>query len=408
MANIVTIYERIGMIDNFNVTKAIFSMLLILLAFALLRKTDMPSFFYLHFIMAVTVIPSLVLFSGSDLSFSFAFISWVAFLIVACVGQMSRVSRIRAYHIKTKVLLFCCVVLSLVFIASIFAFGGSQFINFNLSRVYELREEAVQNLPYIYSYLLPNFSKVIIPIGIVLCLVARQYLGLLILIFCNVMIFALSTHKTPLFIPFVIILAYWLFKYPQKVKITLSFFCAGVFISGLIYFLVPLGLDEIWLWISALFLYRSILLPCWLNWQHFEFFSNNPYYYWADSKLSLGLVTSPYDLPMPYLVSREYVGIDQMGSANTGWIGSGMGNAGYLGIILYSLLFGLFLSLIDAYAKKLGKSIVFAIFLIPVITVATSIDFTTMLLTQGLLILMFLIMLMEPTKQSKAVATYCK
>jgi hypothetical protein len=399
---IVDIYAYQGLlVYSLNIPKVMFSILFIIAAFALLRGNEMPSFFYLNLIIALIVTPSLVLFSGSNLPFSFAFTTWTAFAIVAFVAQISRLHTIRTKHINSKILSCCLVILSLLFIASIFALGGGKFINFDFSRVYELRRDVTENLPHIYGYLMPIVSKVIVPVGIVLSLIYRQRMLLLILILCEVMIFALSTHKTPLFIPFVIIGAYWLSKYPQKVNITMLFLIVGVAISGLVYYLLPSGINETWRWIGSIVVYRILLLPSLLNWHHLEFFSTHPYYYWADSKFSLGLITSPYDLPMPFKVSMEYVGIDRMGSANVGWIGSGMGNAGYFGIVLYSVLMGLFLSLIDAYAQKINKSVVFAIFLIPVLTAVQSSDLTGMLLTQGLLVLFLIVIFLDPNVKQR-------
>ena len=400
---IVIIYAYQGLlVDSLNIIKVMFSIFFIVTAFALLRKNELPSFFYLNLIIALIVTPSLVLFSGCDLPFSFALTTWFAFAIVAFVAQISKLHTFRTKHIKSKTLLHCFVVLSGLFILSIFALGGGKYINFDFSLVYDLRQEVADNLPHIYSYLMPSFSKVIIPLGIILSLIYKQRVMLLMLILCDIMIFALSTHKTPLFIPFAVIGAYWLSKYPKGVNVTIMFLIFGVIVSGFVYYLLPLGLNETWIWIGAIFTYRILLLPSLLNWQHLEFFSTNPYYYWADSKFTLGAVTSPYDFPMPFQVSLAYVGIERMGSANVGWIGSGVGNAGYLGIVLYSVLLGLFLSLIDAYGKKIDKSVMFAIFLIPVLTAVQSVDLTGMLLTQGLLVLFLIVIFLDPNVKPRA------
>jgi hypothetical protein len=139
-----------------------------------------------------------------------------------------------------------------------------------------------------------------------------------------------------------------------------------------------------------------------LNWAYYDFFSVHPYTYWAESKFTLGLVASPYDLNIPYLIGREFFG-DAEAHANTGWIGSGMANAGYFGIAFYSVLIGLLLSMLDAYAKKLGYSLLLAVFLISVMTATTSADLTTMLLTHGFLMLLLIVILLKPAfKQSQA------
>ena len=148
-----------------------------------------------------------------------------------------------------------------------------------------------------------------------------------------------------------------------------------------------------------LFVRRSLLVPSLLNWAYFDFFSVNPNTYWADSKLSLGMISSPYDLGIAELIGREFMGNEET-HANTGWIGSGMANAGYVGIALYSVFLGLLLSLLDAYAKKLGYSLILAIFVLNVMTATQSADFTTMLLTHGLFALLLIVMLLQPNQES--------
>lgn len=397
---IVDIYGYTGFKDSLNINKAIFSPFAITMAFALLRNNGLPSYFFLNIIIALTVTPSLVIFSGSNLPYSYIAVTWFAFAILAMVARFFRLRRIRAKHTNATIMLRLLAGLSLLFIASICAFGGIRFINFNLSLVYDFRQDAADNLPVIFGYLMPTFSKAIVPLGIVLSFLYRQWVLVLVFIFCGVMIFALSSHKAPLFIPVVVIIIYWFSRQPKVSNLTMMGLIAVVVIGGLDFYLLQSGIGGFVGWFGSLGVRRSLLVPSLLNWAYYDFFSVNPYTYWADSKFSLGLVVSPYDLKIPYLIGRAFYG-DANTSANTGWIGSGMANAGYFGIALYSVLFGLLLSMLDAYAKKLGYSMVSAVFLISVITATTSTDFTTMLLTHGLLVLLLIMLLLEPAfKQS--------
>jgi len=140
---IVDIFGYAGFVDEFNIRKAIFSPFLITLAFLLLRNNGLPSYFFLNIIIALTVTTSLVIFSGSNLPILFIAVTWVSFAILAIVARYSRVSRIRLKHIhNNNVLLRWLAGISLLFIASIFAFGGGAYLNFDLMRVYEFRREA--------------------------------------------------------------------------------------------------------------------------------------------------------------------------------------------------------------------------------------------------------------------------
>lgn len=387
---IVDIYQYTSIPNSLSINKIIISIIFIIISFSFLRDNGLPSFFYLNLILALGISPSFVIFSGGDLPFLFAITVFFAFLVVAITVRIIKLRRLRLKYIDTNKLLYFFAILSLLFIFSIFAFGGGRFINFDIMRVYDFRSEAASNLPSIYSYLSPNFSKIIIPLGIVFSFIYRKRMLLLIFIFCAVMIFALTSNKSPLFIPFAIVFTYWVSNFSKKEDLTIMALIMVVLIGAVTYYLKLSGIQRLWGWFGALFIYRTLIIPSLLDWYHFEFFSSNPVYYWADSKFSLGLITRPYDIPMQYLIGREYFGSEHI-AANTGWIGSGMGNAGYWGILLYSILFGLFLSLIDVYAKKLDKRVILAICLIPVTTIARSCDFSSMFLTQGLFALLFVL-----------------
>jgi oligosaccharide repeat unit polymerase len=393
-AYVVVIYGYMGFHDAFNIQKAIVSPLIITAAFIFIKDKGLPSYFFLNLIVASTITPSLVIFSGSDLAFPFVAVTYLAFIILVFTAQFSKFPRLRSKHIKRHVMLYFLGGLSLLYIASIFAFGGGKFINFNLALVYEFRTEASSNLPGLFGYLMPTFSKAIVPVGVVLSLLHRQWTLLVIFLFCAVMIFALSSHKSPLFIPFAIIVIYWTLQYQNAIRLVVLVFIAIVIIGGLDFYLRQSGIGDYSGLIGSLGVRRSLLVPSYLNWIYYDFFSVNPYTYWADSKFSLGLIQSPYDLGIAQLIGRDALGTE--GNANTGWIGSGMANAGYLGIIIYSVLIGLVLSLIDAYAKKHSSSLITALFLIPVMNAVRSTDFTNMFLTHGLFALLLIVIMLKP------------
>jgi hypothetical protein len=384
-------YIYAGLGNALNINKAIFALFAIMAAFALLRNNGLPSYFFLNIIIA----PSFVIFSGSDLPYSFVIVIWNAFAILAMVARFFRLRRIRAKQINPITLLLWLAGLSLFFIASIIALGGDRFINFNLSLVYEFRRKAAAVLPGVYEYLMSNFSQAMVPLGIVLSLFYKKRGLLFVFIFCSIMIFALSSQKGALFIPIAVIFVYWFSRHPKVTNLTMLALSTVVLIGALDFYLRQSSVGGIVGWFSSLAIYRTLFGPSLLNRAYLDFFSVNPYCYWADSKFSVGLIVSPYNLGIPFLIGREVFGNADM-CANTGWIGSGMAQAGYFGIALYSVLIGLFLSLLDAYAKKLGYSMAVAIFLIPVMVGTTSSDLSTMLLSNGLFALLLIVTLIKP------------
>lgn len=394
MIYVVDFYDYMGFTNALNIGKVILAPFTIIASFALLCNNGLPSYFFLNIIIALIVTPSLIIFSGSDLPFSFIAITWFAFAILAIVSRFCRLPRIQTVQIDGIQLLYSFATLSLLFIVCIFAMGGATYINFDLSRVYEFRQAAEDNMLGIFSYLLPNFAKAIVPVGMALSLFYRKWLLLVVFIFCSVMIFALSSHKAPLFMPFIIIFVYWLSHYKEVTSLYLLALIIFVIIGGFDFYLLQSGIGGIVGWFGSLGIRRMLLVPSFLNWNYYDFFSVNPYDYWSRSKLTIGFVVSPYEDNIADLIGSAMFEKDM--HANTGWIGSGMANAGYFGIALYSLLFGLFISLIDTYAQKVGYSLVTSAFLVVVLTAALSADFTSMLLTHGLLLLLCILILLKP------------
>ena len=95
-------------------------------------------------------------------------------------------------------------------------------------------------------------------------------------------------------------------------------------------------------------------------------------------------------------MTTESFGVEA--NANTGWVGSGFANGGYIGVLLYAVLMALFFAFLDAHAKKFGARFVISAFLIPVATMITSSDLTNMILTHGLLFAIILLMILKPEK----------
>jgi hypothetical protein len=65
----------------------------------------------------------------------------------------------------------------------------------------------------------------------------------------------------------------------------------------------------------------------------------------------MGLMSYPYDLPSPRVIGYFYYNNERT-AANTGWVASGFGNAGLVGVVIYSILLGLLISYLNTATKK--------------------------------------------------------
>jgi len=291
---------------------------------------------------------------------------------------------------------------SIFIILAIFLLGGWRNINFNIMAVYEFRGEVADNLPGIFGYINSIATKVFIPFAMVFAIQNRRWIGLMVLVGLSILFFALTSHKSPLFYPIVVVFAYGIVQFRNAQIFMLVSVLIIVFFSAIDTYAFTHdwgGYSGIF---SSLFARRVILIPSLLNWFYVDFFEHASKINWANSKLTLGLMISPYDAAAPRIIGLEYFNREEM-SANTGWIGSGYANAGIFGVITYSVLIGLLLSFLDAYANKLGVQVVTAMFTLSVFTLLTSTDLATMLITHGLVVSLFVLIITRPTVRDKVI-----
>jgi hypothetical protein len=143
---------------------------------------------------------------------------------------------------------------------------------------------------------------------------------------------------------------------------------------------------------------RGFFVPPLLDQAYIDFFKEQPKYYWSTSRMGLGFVENPYEKTAPFLVGEAVFGKPDM-SANTGIIGSGFSQAGIPGVMIYSLLTGILIAYLNACGRSAGHALVVSISAPVILAITTSTDFTTALLSHGL-ILLLLILTLLPNAES--------
>lgn len=344
-----------------------------------------PSTLFLHIILALTLVPSLVLYAAADLPHEFIIISVAAFLIVCLISHLPALRMGETFAIGSRTMLLVTVILTFLFVVSFTAFGGLRYLNFDVRRVYEFRTEAYENLPAIYGYFISMVTKALIPFVMVLACVHRAVWLALVMALCSVLLFALTANKAPLFIPLMVLYVYYFYPLGRiSAWFVFGVFCAAI-VSNLAIQLFLVAGSQLGVWTGAILGNRTLLMPSLINYAYYDQFIDGARYWWSESRLTFGLV------PMPFPeISTNLIGIKYFGSAetfaNTGWIGSGFAQAGVLGVVLYSVGVGLIFLVIDGIARKYGPRVTVAMFVILVLIMITSSDFVSMFLTHGMLL----------------------
>lgn len=398
---ITEIFGYQGYSNEFSLSNSVLSVtfLLVLLFFA--GKDSSPSASFVSCIICFIFVPSMVLFSGQNLPVEFLAITFFAIFLIIFISKKIKLRTVKAPKIDNNKIISFLFYFTAINIIGIVVFGGMRYLNFDLSRVYDFRRDAAAAIPGIFGYTNSIVAKVAIPFGVALAYTNKRWIYFCLFFACSFLLFGLTHHKAPLFTPLVVLL---IIKYGDLAKFSYRlplFLAAVIIISGLDLYWFETETDETLAgWFGALFANRTLLVPAALNFIYIDIFSNIEKYYWATSKITAGLIKSPYDLNAANLIGDLVFGNSDM-SANTGWIGSGFANAGYFGIFLYSIILGLWLSLLDAYGRKLNGKLVFALFFISVFTLITSTDFTDMLLSHGLVFAILVLFFISPKNESK-------
>lgn len=260
--------------------------------------------------------------------------------------------------------------------------GAVQYINFDITRVYEFRAESAKlaNLG-ILAYLNSWIYQVITLFLLAAFLLSSRFIPAFLILVVQVFFFSVAGHKSLLFYPF-LILGVWI--YFRRTGGVLSFPFIMVLVISLC-----VSVYYIWgnIWPTSLFVRRSLFVPAVLTYDYFSFFSDAQMVYWSNSVLS-GFMDYPYDQSIPILIG-EYNGTNA--GANNGFISSGYAHAGVLGVVFYSIIFSAFVILLEKYSSSLPLWFAIAVTIIPLRSAIVSSDLFTVILTHGLLLTLLLL-----------------
>lgn len=398
---ITDIYGYQGYVDDFSFVNAVFSVVLLLVLLFCAPTRASPSAAFVNCIFCFIFVPSMVLFSGQNLPTHFLLITFFAIILTIFISEKIKIPTIVAPQIANKKIIYFLLLFTIINIIGIIVFGGARYLNFDLSKVYDFRRDAAAAIPGIFGYTNSIAAKVAIPFGMALAYISKKWVYLWLFSACSFLLFGLTHHKAPLFTPLVVIFIVKYGNIANFVHRLPLFLAIVIFISGMDFYWFKIESGDTFAgWFGALFANRTLLVPSALNFIYLDLFSGLEKYYWASSKITAGLIKSPYELNAANLIGDIVFGNGDM-SANTGWIGSGFANAGYFGVFFYSIILGLWLSLLNSYGRKLNDGLVFALFFMSVITLITSTDFTDMLLTHGLVFAILVLIFISPKNETE-------
>lgn len=336
-----------------------------------------------------SVIMPIIVMAGLDYnrSISVVFVTIFTFYFISIISRLRIFSNNQAIGLfKNNKVIIILLAISVVFIVVWYLASGVS-LNLNMRDVYIYRREnaelAAQGfMAYFTSWTYKIFNVTLFA----LTLYYRKYFLAGILFAIQIFFFAASAHKGVLFYPVLVLGVWFLFRKDFR-SIKIIYALISILLITLIANYV---FDEKFL--ASLIGRRVFFVPAHLTFTYFEFFDLNPKVYWSNSFLS-SFINYPYSLPMSFVIG-EYLGDEELG-ANNGFIASGYGHAGYWGVIFYSIIISLILSIINRISKNIPLWMMVSITLVPLRVLVTASDLPSTLLTHGLIVAVFLLLFLR-------------
>lgn len=344
-------FKYMGYIPDLNLfkyllTKIIFISFLIL-SYDLFKRSEFLYVIYL-LLLFFFYIPNAILFSFSDMAAS-PFISNVFFVSVFLITPYIKFS-IPYIIVPLKYKIIALITISILLLIPIIAtFKLNINLNtFFLSEIYETRDIFSENLKGYLNYFYHFEVKTIIPIALVFFMIRKKPFFIILFIIMLLYLFVISGNKLVYFTTIIVIYFYYIGKsYISKIS---YFFLFTIILFALFPIIDNYILNSSLL--GGVFVNRMFFIPALLTHWYFDFFDGNPFYF-AESHFFNLFVESPYDTPVGFLITKVYWN-QSAAYANNGIVSDGFMNLGYLGVIIFSMIFSLLFSLFNSFNLHKG------------------------------------------------------
>ncbi len=374
--------------DGFVLTPDLFrvleSYLLLVVVFGCLPKSAAKlTDFFVCMLVLVAYVPMLTLFAlaGSDRVFTYAATGF--WIIVLCLTRLPAVSL--PVPKDTGVILLVLGSCLTICVLAVVYFKMGFSLTLDLGGVYDIRRRYVALAIPIAGYVFNWVALIVAPAGFAWFVSRKRWAIASAIVVVQLLLFSATGHKVYLFaLPFVAVLM-WLTKRRRPL---------AVMATGLAV-VTAAGAISHWafgdMWLSHLFARRTLLLPAYLSYQYYDFFSENGPVFLSHSVLRF-FFDYPYQLDPPHLIAQVYYNNPGMG-ANNGVVGDAFMNFGFPGLVLWAVILAGFIKLLDSCSRKVNLTVGVGAMAVPVFTLSNS-ALLTNLLTGGVLVAALVLYLM--------------
>jgi hypothetical protein len=307
----------------------------------------------------------------------FAFTVALAFLAaVAFAGLMPEISVPPAGKPVRVALFIGSGLLTVYVFAALTGSGGLARFSFDLSAVYEVREEFLEGLAPLVGYFVPWQGYVFNPALMLIGFRRRSLLITAAGLALQLLLFGMTGYRAFLGIPLLLVGFYLLGRRRHLAALALAAMMGVIVLALLLYAWLDQPL------IPGLLVDRLIVVPAEIHYWYYDFFGVHgaPALQLSQSILA-PLTEAHYGTPIAEVIGWKYLG--SAASANVGLFGDAFANFGFAGCAIFALLFALVLKAVDAAARGADPRLAAALVAMPSFQLVNS-GLLTTLLTHGL------------------------
>lgn len=354
---IVPQFSYVGFVDNSSNVNCFVSWIAMIMSFPFIIRLYLKEFCCSNFIIILLYLFAYVPFTScifaGIFNYTFIFLNlvyWFALLFYSNVLR-DRKSTVKINFINesikiNKVLAYVIVIFEILLVIYISWRYTGMNLNFDLSKVYDLRLAARKfDMPIVVIYLF-SWSKVILALFFAYSLSKKKYYLSLCLCVIQMINFGIDGSKGTFFMIFVILTLFFV----MKDNVNLYKVCN----IGLLMILISAIFEHILLGsysIASLFIRRNMYSINQISSIYYDFFSINELDYFRSSFLKYFGITSPYSEGISMMIGRIYYhdGLN----ANNGLFSDAYSNMGFIGLLIMPFILLLLIRMLDKFSYGL-------------------------------------------------------
>lgn len=347
-------FSYYGLTTDISVNKFIFSSIyLIIFYFSIPKIGDYVSTKIYTLLGTFMFIPSLVYYWMNSQSNIHIFVLTMCMIIISLIIRLKKIYVTDSIKYAREFLGFIFIVYILSSVGIIISQGGIDPRAFSFDTIYSLRAET--ELPAGIGYLLNWSVKAFTPFFFAYFYYKKKYSLVILVSIIQLFFYLTFGFKAYLFSVAFLMLFLLISRFKNFISIFIYIYSGINILVSLIYKIFNSSgmLDSI--------SFRLVFVPVQSQFQYFDFFNTHPRVHFADGLIGkVFSIKSPYSLPVPNVISKEYFG--NIFSQNTGVFGDAYGNGGFIAMIIIAVILGILLYTIDVTTKNIPKIITISAF----------------------------------------------